>query len=389
MTGVAPADLHPPRGLAAVALGGFLLQGLIYPVLGPALPTLSAHFGLRATGASALLSINSAGAVLGVLLAGWLARRLTFRQQCLLGAALIASGCLGLIAAPSFVLTLLASGLLGLGFGLLDLALNVWVSLSYGGRSAAMLNLLSASFGVGAVLAPLAVGLSGGNFRVPLFGCAALAALVIVGLLFMPPWQPQPGVVAPVAPFSSAARSPRLVLGLFILLFLAYVTVEGGVGSWEVSHLRDTLGLGTAAASRVSAWFWVSFTLGRLLSAGLALRLPPAHLIGGTLTLAALSLALATLPAAAPFAYTLAGLFLAPVFTTGLVWLTRVVPGGAAPTLVFAGAFLGPVLFSPLIGAMRDTFGPVAIPLTLMAVALLDLALLLGLSRQVRGSFSG
>ena len=364
-----------------VALGGFLLQGLIYPILGPALPTLSTQFHLKATGASALLSANSAGAVLGVVLAGVVLKRLRFQRQCLVAVCLIILGCLGLVTAPDFALTLMASALLGLGFGMLDLALNVWVSSSYGASSAAMLNLLSASFGVGAVLAPLFVGLSNGNFRLPLLGCASLAALVFVGLLFTPSKpQLQDEVTVP-----GKARSHWVLAG-FILLFLAYVTVEGGVGSWEVSHLRDTLGVNTATAAKISAWFWVSFTLGRLVSAPLALRVPPARLIPYALLLAALCLAAASIAPAAPVAYALTGLFLAPVFTTGLVWLTRAVPGGAAPTLVFAGAFVGPVLFSPVIGAARDAFGPSAIPLTLMAVALLALTIALGLGQGLRGA---
>jgi len=362
-----------------MALAGFLLQGLIYPILNPTLPTLSAQFHLKATGASVLLSANAAGAVVGVVLAGVVFRRLSFQQQCVVAVCLIILGCLGMVTAPNFVLTLMASALLGLGFGMLDLALNVWVSLSYGASSASMLNLLSASFGVGAVLAPLFVGLSNGNFRPPLLGCASLAALVFVGLLFTPSGpRRQDEMTTP-----GKARS-RWFLAGFILLFLAYVTVEGGVGSWEVSHLRDTLGLNTGTAAKISAWFWVSFTLGRLISAPLASRLPPAHLISCTLALAALCLAGASVPTAAPVAYALTGLFLAPIFTTGLVWLTRALPGGAAPTLVFAGAFVGPVLFAPVIGVARDTFGPEAIPLTLMAVALLALVIAVGLGWGLR-----
>ncbi|MFC4637707.1 MFS transporter [Deinococcus hohokamensis] len=237
----------PPKRLAAIALGAFLLLGLLYPILGPALPQLSEQFGLRATGASLLLSLNSAGAVLGVITAGLLTARLPSRNRSLIAVALLALGCLGLTFAPTFGLALLAALLLGFGFGMLDLTLNVWLSTSYGERSAAMLNLLSATFGVGAVLAPLAVGFADGNFRLPLLGCAALAALLLPLLLAIPGTTPE---VAPPTqgPQSDVGRS-RYILGGFILLFLAYVAVESGVASWEVTHLRDTLGVTTATAA--------------------------------------------------------------------------------------------------------------------------------------------
>lgn len=344
------------------------------------MPTLSGQFGLSATGASLLLSLNSAGAFAGVLLAGTLSRRWAPPRRATLALGVMAAGCLGLVLAPTFGVALVAAGLLGLGFGVLDLTTNVWLSTGYGERSASMLNLLSASFGVGAVLAPLAVGLAGGDFRLPLIGCAALAALLLPLVLSLRRTAVPEG---PAQPATATGRARVLLLG-FVLLFLTYVGVEGGIGAWEVTHLQDALGLSTAGAASVASLFWVSFTVGRLVSAVLALRLPPARLVTLTLALAAVSLALAAVPAAAGVAYTLAGLFLAPVFTTGLVWLTRALPTGGATTWVFASAFLGPVVFSPVVGAFKDAHGSQAIPLTLLGITLLCLGLALGLRRALR-----
>lgn len=369
-----------PRHLATIGLLGFFLLGLIYPILGPSLPRLGEQFGLRASGVSWLLSANSLGAFCGVILAGLLTGRLSPQQRSLTAAAVVTAGCLGLAFAPSFALALLSAAMLGVGFGMLDLTLNVWISGSYGDRSAAMLNLLSASFGVGAVLAPLAVGLADGDFQLPLLVCGALAAALLLALLLLPTGTPQ--VAASPAPPS--LRSSYPLLGGFILFFMAYVAVEGGVGAWEVTHLQATLGLATSTAAQLSALFWISFTVGRLISAPLALRVPPARLVTAALLLAAGSLALAAVPSLAALAYALTGLFLAPVFTTGLVWMTRVLPGSQAPTLVFAGAFLGPVLAAPMIGTLRDTFGPTAIPMSLLGITVLALALLAGLRLGVR-----
>ncbi|GAA4007349.1 MFS transporter [Deinococcus rubellus] len=378
----------PPRSLAAVALGIFLLLGIIYPILGPALPRLSAQFGLQATGASLLLSANSAGAFLGVVLAGLLPERLMAERRAALALMLTALGSLGLAFAPDFPLALLASGLLGLGFGMLDLTINVWLSVRYGERSAAMLNLLSAGFGVGAVLAPLAVGRAGGNVQLPLLGCAVFAGLLLWPLLKLPrspaPTTHLETTGSTPTPLRKSARPVQLLLGVFILLFMVYVAVEGGVGAWEVTALQDSLGLSTAAASQISSLYWVFFTAGRMITAPLTLRFAPPQLVTGALALAVISLACAAIPAAAPAAYSLTGLFLAPVFATSLVWLSRELPGKSAPTLVFAGGFLGPVLFSPVIGSLRDTFGPAATPLALTGIAALDLLLVVWLVNLLR-----
>ncbi|AEG93836.1 MFS transporter [Ramlibacter tataouinensis] len=368
--------------LAGAGAGAFLLLGLIYPILGPALPALSAGFGLSATSAALLLSLNSAGAFAGVLAAGLLSGRWPPRARALCALVLIAAACLGLAFAPSFALAGVASLLLGLGFGLLDLTINVWLATSFGARSASVLNLLSAAFGVGAVLAPLAVGMAGGSIRLPLLGCAALAALLLPVLFAMR--APAPEDSAAMAGPARAGSGPSIGLtGGFALLFLTYVGVEGGIGAWEVTHLQQALGIGTAGAAKLASLFWVSFTLGRLLSGLLALRVEPAPLVIGSLALAAASIALATLPAAAVAGYTLAGLFLAPVFTTGLVWMSRTQPSSGVTTLVFASAFLGPVLFSPVLGALTDRHGPPAIPLTLLGIACVCTAVALGLRRAL------
>ncbi|WP_420596026.1 MFS transporter [Deinococcus sp.] len=382
-----------PRLLAPVAFGIFLLLGVLYPILGPALPRLSEKFGLQASGVAWLLSGNSAGAFAGVVLAGLLPPRFTFERRALLGIGLTLLACLGLAFAPDFPLALLAAVLVGLGFGILDLTTNIWLATRYGDKSAAALNLLSTGFGIGAVAAPLAVGYAGGSFQWPLLICAAFAALLLWPLLIL---QRQAGAVpvastepqeAPLAESIDAAPPPgrsRLILGVFVVLFMVYVAVESGVGSWEVTDLQGRLGLDTASATKIASLYWVMFTLGRLISAPLALRLPPQQLITGGLVLASLSLAAASLPAAAPVAYSLTGLFLAPVFTTALVWLTRELPGRHAPTLVFAGSFLGPVLFAPLIGQANDLYGPIATPISLLGIALLDLAAVLCLIVLVR-----
>ncbi len=99
---------------------------------------------------------------------------------------------------------------------------------SYGRDSETVLNLLSAS--VGAVLAPLAVASTQGDFRLPLLGSAALGALLLVPLLALPNGRLSRETPLPSA--HPAGPRVRLILGGFVLLFLAYVTVEGGVGSW-------------------------------------------------------------------------------------------------------------------------------------------------------------
>jgi MFS transporter, FHS family, glucose/mannose:H+ symporter len=123
-----------------------------------------------------------------------------------------------------------------------------------------------------------------------------------------------------------------------------------------------------------------AITAGRLLAVPLALRIAPPRLVAGALLLAAASLALAHSPSLAPFAFTLTGLALAPVFPTGLAWLAAAAPATRASTaLVIAGAQLGGVVLPAVVGWLIDAGSPAVIPSALLAIALacLGTALLL------------
>ena len=373
---MASSHVSIPRRVAVGGLLGFFLLGVLAALLGPLLPLLRQTFGLTTSGAS-LLSAYFAGAVGGVLLAGVLEARLGPRERLALPVLTLGLGCLGFALAPSWPLVVGAAAVIGLGFGALDLTLNVLFSTGYGERSAFVLNLLSAAFGVGAILGPVVVSLSAEDVRLPLLACAGFAALLLPLFLSV-------RNAAPTAP--SRARGARSTypprLWGFVGLLLVYVGLEAGISAWEPTHLEAALLITPAAAARLTALFWVGFTAGRLLAAPLALRVRPPSLATGALLLSASSLCLAVYAPAAPVAYALAGFFIAPVFPAGIVWLTNSLPvGGGGTALVFAGALFGPVVFSPLVGGLYDTFGARAIPVTLVGIALLNAAIAFGLGR--------
>jgi MFS transporter, FHS family, glucose/mannose:H+ symporter len=126
---------------------------------------------------------------------------------------------------------------------------------------------------------------------------------------------------APAEP--GLSRSTWVASGLlgFVLLYVLYVGVESGVGSWVATSLMAE-GANEATAARWTAAFWAAMTVGRLLAIPLALRIAPPRLVIGGLLLAAGGLGLAHSRTLAPVAYALTGLTLAPVYPTGLAWLT-------------------------------------------------------------------
>jgi MFS transporter, FHS family, glucose/mannose:H+ symporter len=346
--------------------------GMLLSLYGPVLPELQASFEVGGRGSGLVLSAHFAGAIAGI--AWWgLERRLPARTWLRLATALLVGGAVGIAFAPAWPVLLAAAFCLGVGFGVVVVTINVLFAEGFGERAAAMLNLLGATFGGGAVVGPLVVAAAGG-YRVPFCAGALLAGAALVLLRDLPP------TATPPAP--GTERLPLGQVGGFMALLLLYVGVESGVGGWEATSLRAG-GLGAAGAASWTSAYWAAITVGRLLAIPLALRLAPSRLATGSLLVAAVGLALAHSPTLAPAAYTLTGLALGPVFPTVLAWLAAAAPGARGSTaMVFAASNVGGVVLPPVIGWLVAARSPAVIPTTVLVVVLACLAVTLLLRRS-------
>ena len=94
------------------------------------------------------------------------------------------------------------------------------------------------------------------------------------------------------------------------------------------------------------------------------------------------SLALATIPALAPFAYAGVGLFIAPIFPTGLPWLNRSVPAARrAGALVIAASMVGGVVAGPALGKSIEWSGVTTVPISLLVLTVICLLTTIWLRR--------
>jgi MFS transporter, FHS family, glucose/mannose:H+ symporter len=353
--------------------------GLLLSLYGPAIPELRAAYGVGGGGSALVLSAHFAGAMTGI---GWwgLDRRLAPRTWLRVAAALLVAGAAGIVFAPAWPVVLAAAFGIGVGFGVVVVEINVLFAEAFGERATAMLNLLGACFGAGAVLGPLAVAASGGH-RLPFLAGGLLAVMAMALTRELPR--------TARAPVPGGGRPAAGLVGGFVALCALYVGVESGIGGFEATSLRAG-GVGQAAAASWTAGYWAAITAGRLLAIPLALRVPAPALAAGSLALAAAGLGLAHLTALAPIAYTLTGLALGPVFPTALAWLAQAAPGARRSTaMVFAAANLGGVVVPVVIGRLVDAGSPRVIPTAVLAVTLACLAATLALGRQALLSPSG
>jgi FHS family glucose/mannose:H+ symporter-like MFS transporter len=384
MTQVADSSLVTPGGgrvllpkpaLAAIA-ATMLLIGVLAASYGPLLEHLVRRFGVSLPEAGSVFSAHFAGALIGVFISMWAMERVSGRVAVWMPLACLAVGCAAVALAPSWPPFLAGVAVVGLGFGGLDLSLNQLVAHSEGPRRSAVLNALNSAYGFGSVAGPILISRLGQDHLTALYGSAAALAVVLI-----------PAVAGingrlPVAARTSnrdrnaaaATRGGAALVAMFVVAFIFYVGVETGVGGWMPSHL-ESVGLRSLEAASITSGFWLAFAIGRLLAALIPDRVPPRIVVISSATLASVVLLVALSGRAAPIAYIVTGLVIAPIFPTALVWLARLRPGDSrATSWMFPATMVGGGVIPPTIGVAIASLGIGWTPAILATVAVTMLA---------------
>ncbi|MER5940461.1 MFS transporter [Streptomyces sp. NPDC001928] len=377
--------IFSPAAVVASCVG-FVLIGALQAFYGPAIPAFREEFGLSPSAAGLGLSAHFVGGVAGVLLFDRLYARVDNRR--ILGASylLMAVGAAGFAFAPNWPAALAMALLAGLGFGGVDYGLNQLFAVGFGHRSTAMLNILNAHFGIGAILGPALIGTVGATHYPAVFlGFALVNLPLLLCLRGVRGRAPQPSEAATESQGGQVlARSLGSVLAVFVALYVLHVGIEAGVGGWEPTHLQ-TVGYSAGVAATATSVYWLMMTVGRFLVAPIALRFSAQAIIAVSCAGMTVCLLLAAVPGLAPYAYAGVGLFIAPIFPTGLPWLQRAAPRARrAGALVIAASMVGGVVAGPALGKAIEWSGTRSVPLLLAVVSALCLASTLWLIRTTR-----
>ena len=249
-----------------------------------------------------------------------------------LGSALIVMG-------DAWILKLIAAPLLGAGFGGLSMSFNTLFVTYFSQKNAGLLNVLNATYGLGAVAAPwlLSQGLlSGGQ----LFAFIAVLSLVVMlGAWNIDDRVPNTAIVQDGN--AELLRIYPLLVTAFLMLFL-----EAGLTYWLPSLLSASAsGEGIAAAYMSQFFFW--FVIVRLSAAALAtwvttLGFALCGLVGISLSLGAVLVGAVAL---ADTSFT--GAFMGLIFPNAYAWMLKTGGGGTSTGArvllsAIAGATVGP-----------------------------------------------
>lgn len=178
-------------------------------------------------------------------------------------------------------LLMLATALMGLGFGGVVPVLNTFIADFQSDRVDEAILMLNALLGLGTALAPALAAVVVGPgvwWLLPMIVFAA-ALLLLVGCS-QQPLRLSRDASSVASKGQRGARSSGLLI-LFVAVAVLYGLVETLNGNWSVLLMSNPVGAPAQVASLALTLFWAMVTVGRLLFSRLASVFPPRFLLPG------------------------------------------------------------------------------------------------------------
>jgi fucose permease len=314
------ATRNAQRATLVLASLGFISLGLPEGLLGVAWPSIRATFDLPLDALGLLLATFASGYFVSSALSGRLLTSYGIGSVLSASCATTGACLLGYALAPSWPAMVILGGVLGIGAGIIDSALNTFAAVQYGSR---VLNWMHAAFGLGAAVGPLvmtAILSSGLSWNLGYVSVAAAQLGLAVGY-----WltrrrftRPAPATNPSVPSESGSARRllKNPLIWISLALFGVYAGTEVTAGQWSFSLFVQSRDTPTTVAGLLVSAYWGSLTVGRVLFGIIAPRVSPDILLRVCMlvAIAAGGVIWLNLPVVSWLALAVLGLILAPIF---------------------------------------------------------------------------
>jgi fucose permease len=326
----------------------------------------------------------------GYTISSFLSGRLTARRG--IGPLLVAAAITGMVAlaaisaSATWPMFLIATGLLGIGGGLVDATTNTYVAIRRGARA---MGLIHGVFGIGAITGPLLVTALlqvGFSWRVAFALLAMGQGLYVAGLWILARNLDMHSSTDESGHRAKLLRSPTLVWSLVV--FFVYAGIATGAGAWAFTYLTEERGISDGVGGLIVAAYWGGFTASRLLLGALGERFQPDTVLRWSA--ASTTIAFAVLWWSPTNWLGAAGLVLAgfahgPVFPLEILLTPRRFGAALTATVVgfeIAAANVGGALLPGLMGISVGLAGLAVLPPLLVANSLILMATIEILRRQ-------
>lgn len=219
------------------------------------LPLAASRLGILDFSLLSAVPLMFGGLFTGVLLAPILSLWLRLQLMIQFATVALSAGLFGLFFASSAQLFLIASAVLGLGFGVLEVSITAAFKAA-GNAGAKQLTKLNLLFAASAMTAPVLLyaesSLLGSNLVLALVAAVALVLILGLGTIQASPGRARLG--------SSVRLWPLLLAAIF------YVGAESILAGWSSTFVAELIMLDPAQAALGASGFWALIALGRWLS---------------------------------------------------------------------------------------------------------------------------
>lgn len=248
----------------------FISLGLPDSILGVTWPVMVGDFHVALSMAGIISMTIAICTVISSLQTMRITKKFGTGKLVLGSVMLTAIGLFGFAFTQNFYFLIVAAVPLGLGAGAIDTSLNDYVAVHF---KAHHMNWLHAFWGVGATLGPVIMGVVLSNqfsWRNGYMIIGGIQVVLVLILFFtLPLWKMNENKIADTSDeatssFKTVVKQSGVLFSLVSFLF--YVGLEGTIFLWGSSYLIEEKTLSIATASFIISAFFVSLTVGRILS---------------------------------------------------------------------------------------------------------------------------
>jgi len=344
------------------ACAAMFVFGIVLAILGAlfGLPAMRERLGITLVEQGDILLLLFFGVFLSTVIVGPMIDSFGNKSVLTVSAALVTLALIALAFAHSFGSAVSAAIVLGFGGGGLNTSSNALVADLFPENRGAMLNVVGAAYGVGALLIPLLAAVLTGLFTIPqlLAVAAALAGVCTIFYVVLPFPPPREAIGFSLLASVKAIRIPGVLL--FGLILFCQSGNESSIGGWTSTYL-GSIGANTRIATWILGGYWAGLMAGRVAAAKFLRVMTKRTLVLasaiGSLAGSAVMLWAPSIPVVA-FGAILTGFSFAAIYPTTLALAADRYErlAGTIFGLLFAIGLLGGMLFPWIVGHIGQAY---------------------------------
>ena len=334
----------------------FFASGAMSTLLGAILPEMGESYGLDYAFRGILLSAHQIGNLVSVIAAGFIPYLIGRKKSTFILGMCIVLGLLLMTVTGNPLLLFIAFALTGIGRGTMSNITNVVVG-ETASNKAAGLNLLHASFAVGAFISPfVAIAVIPSSWR---FAPWIFASLMFITLLLIVLSTLSSARMKKEKGESAIPRSPQFWLNTFIMFF--YLCGEASLMGWLVTYFQDAGIFPDAVSTAMQSFLWIMILIGRLACAVVSPRVNKNVLIlilGIMMTSFFVLMITAANPVVIAVAVLLVGVSMSGIYPTTLSTMEQRYNSSTVATgLCIGTATVGAIIMPSVVGTVAEKAG--------------------------------